>query len=169
MKAWMLCVSFLLAGCAVWGGPPLQAGVDGGDQLRARWGEPSMRWREADGSEQWAYARVPVGTQTFMVYLDPAGRLQRIEKALESSHFARIRPGVDDVQSIMRLIGPPNPVWSMVFEARNELAWEWQICDDWSKLARFGVLFDATSGIVRTSYQQPERLGPHGTAPWCGH
>lgn len=169
MKAfWALCMLVLLAGCVAGGGPALQAGVDGGDQVRARLGEPALRWRDADGSEQWAYPHGPAGTQTVMVFFAADGRLQRIEKALESSHFARIRPGVDDVQSVMRLIGPPNPAWSMVFPARNELAWEWLICDDWSQLARFGVLFDAGSGIVRSTYQQPELRGPHSSAPWCG-
>ena len=37
------------------------------------------------------------------------------------------------------------------------------------QLARFDVLFDATSGVVRTSYQRQALMGPGGVAPWCGH
>lgn len=168
MKAVMTLVALLLAGCVALGEPPLQVGVAGGEQIRARWGEPNMRWRDVDGSEQWAYVGGPSGTQTWMVFLDAQGRLLRSEKVLNSEHFARIRPGIDDVPAVLRLIGPPNPMWSVEFSARNELAWEWLICDDWSQLARFGVLFDANTGVVRSSYQTPELRGRGGIAPWCG-
>lgn len=162
-------LALALAGCVALGGPPLQAGVDGVEQVQARLGDPYLRWRDDDGGEQWAYPRGPMGTQTWMVFLAADGRLQRIEQVLTSRHFARIRPGVDDVQSILRLIGPPNPGGTVEFAARNELAWEWLICDDWSQLARFGVLFDARSGIVRSSYQLPELRGRNSSAPWCSH
>jgi hypothetical protein len=85
------------------------------------------------------------------------------------SHFARITPGRDNRESILQLLGPPNPAWTMYFAARDELAWEWLFCDDWSHLARFGVLFDASSGLVRSTLLRPELLGPDGAAPWCSH
>ena len=36
---------------------------------------------------------------------------------------------------------------------------KWRFCDDWGQVARFDVLFDGMSGIVRTSYQRPELRG----------
>jgi hypothetical protein len=103
-----------------------------------------------------------------MVFIDPRGRLQRIEPVLDMEHFARIEPGKSDQESVLRLIGPPVPQWTSYFKARNELVWEWQFCDSWNQLARFDVLFDATTGIVRTSYQRQALMGFNGVAPWCG-
>lgn len=169
VKTWVMLISLLLTACAGYDGRGLRNGVDRSETVLATMGEPALRWRDADGLEQWAYPRGPMGTQTFMVYLGADQLLIGVDKVLDSAHFARIRPGIDTRDSVLRLIGPPNPAWSSYFEARNELAWEWRICDDWSKLARFGVLFDANSGVVRTTYQRIERMGPDGTAPWCGH
>ena len=164
----MLAVSLLTA-CAAYDGRGLRPGIDDGSAVEASMGAAVMRWTTAEGGQQWAYPRGPQGTQTFMVFLAADGRLQRIEPVLESVHFARIRSGVDNRDSVLRLLGPPNPAWSMYFEARDELAWEWAICDDWNKLARFGVLFDGRTGVVRSTFQRRELSGPAGVTPWCGH
>lgn len=155
--------------CASFDGRGLQPGAAKVDDVVAQMGEPAMRWRDADGSQQLAFPRGPAGTKTFMAFFDPDGRLIRIQNVLEPRTFARIIPGQHNQADILRLLGPANPAWAMYFKARDELAWEWQFCDDWSKLARFGVLFDGTSGLVRSTYQQPELHGHWGGAPFCGH
>ncbi len=164
----LLSCSLLLAGCVSYDGRGLRPGIDGPDSVLASMGEPAMRWEEKDGGERWAYPRGPAGTQTFMVHFGANAKFQKVEKVLDSVHFTRIQAGVDDKESVLRLIGPPNTMWTVYFEARNELAWEWLICDDWNRLARFGVLFDATTGRVRSTFQRPELDGPGG-APICGH
>ncbi|MEF8700097.1 MAG: hypothetical protein V5B32_00445 [Candidatus Accumulibacter sp. UW26] len=176
MKARSLCQSLsllvavlLLAACAGYDGRGLQAGVATRSEVIASMGTPALGWRNADDSEQLAYPRGPAGAQTFMVFIDPRGRLQHIEPVLDMAHFARIEPGKTDQEGVLRLIGPPVPQWTSYFKARNELVWEWQFCDSWNQLARFDVLFDATTGIVRTSYQRPALMGFNGVAPWCGH
>lgn len=161
--------SLLLAACASYDGRGLRPGIDGRDSVQATMGAPAMRWPQDDGGELWAYPRGPAGTQTFMVHLGADGKLQRVEKVLDMTHFARIRTGIDDKDSVQRLIGPPNPAWSVYFEARDELAWEWLFCDDWGLMARFGVLFDGSSGKVRSTFQRPELRGVDGSAPACGH
>jgi hypothetical protein len=95
--------------------------------------------------------------------------LDRIENVLEMGHFARIRSGRSDQPEVLRLLGPPTPHWTAYFKARDELVWEWRFCDSWNQLAFFDVLFDATTGIVRTTYQRPDYSGPDGVAPGCGH
>jgi hypothetical protein len=102
-----------------------------------------------------------------MVFVGPDGRLLRIENVLDMAHFARIRPG-DNQASVLRLIGPPVPQWTDYYQARDELVWEWPFCDGWNQLARFDVLFDASTGIVRTSHQRQDLRGPDGVAPFCG-
>lgn len=168
-KISILLFALTLTACASFDGRELQPGVAKIDDVVRVMGQPAMRWLDVDGNEQLAFPRGPAGTQTFMAFFGPDERLVRLEKVLEPRHFARIVPGQDDQADILRLLGPSNPAWTIYFKARDELAWEWLFCDDWSRLARFGVLFDATSGVVRSTYQQPELPGPKGIAPFCSH
>jgi len=166
-NALILCGLLLLTGCASYGGHGLRPGESTIAEVVGVMGEPVMRWRDADGSEQLAYPRGPAGIHTFMAFFAPDGRLLRLENVLEERHFARIRPGEDDQAAILRLLGPSNPVWTTYYAARDELVWEWRFCNDWSRLARFDVLFDATSGRVRSAYQRPELRGRDGVEPFC--
>jgi len=158
---------FFLAGCASYGGSNLKPGEATFPDVVATMGEPAMRWDDPEGRVQLAYPRGPSGTQTFMVFLGADGRLERIEKVLNSQHFALIENGKSDQATVLRILGPSQPHWTAYFKARDELVWEWNFCDSWGQLARFDVLFDATSGIVRSSYQRPSPLG-RGGAPSCG-
>ena len=54
------------------------------------------------------------------------------------------------------------------FEARDELVWEWRYCDGGNLMAKFDVLFDATTRQVRTSFSRPDYRGPEGVVPTCG-
>lgn len=168
-RAAFLFATFLLAGCAAYSGRGLQPGVATLADVLALMGRPALAWRDADGSEQLAFPRGPAGTQTFMVFISPEGRLRHKEGVLDIEHFARIEAGKSTQETVLRLIGPPVPQWTSFFPARNELVWEWRFCDSWNQLARFAVLFEATTGIVRTTYQQQELAGFDGVAPFCGH
>lgn len=164
----ILTVACLLGACASYSGSSLRPGVTTVSEVIATMGVPAARWTNADGSEQLAYPRGPAGTQTFMAFIAPDGLLRQIDPVLDMEHFARIEAGKSDQESVLRLLGPSVPQWTEYFAARNELVWEWQFCDSWNQLARFDVLFDATTGIVRTSYQRQALMGPNGIAPWCG-
>ena len=167
LSALLLAAALVFAGCASYGGRGLQPGVDGVAEVVAVMGEPALRWRDPDGSEQLAFPRGPAGVHTFMAHFGPHGRLLRIVNALESAQFARLVPGRDDQASVLRLFGPPVPQWTVYYEARDELVWEWAVCDDWNRRARFDVLFDGRTGVVRSSYQLPDLRGRDGVAPWC--
>ena len=166
----------LLSACTSYSGRTLEAGVSTLPEVVATMGEPSMRWKDDDGREQLAYPRGPYGTQTFMAFMGVDGRLERIEGVLDDKHFARIENGKSDMAAVLRLIGPPTPQWTAYFKARDELAMEWRFCDAWNQVARLDVLFDATTGIVRSTFQRPElpemsfSFGRqrHG-ASFCGH
>jgi hypothetical protein len=165
----LIASALVLSACAAYSGSNLKPGVATLAEVVATMGEPAMRWKDDDGREQLAYPRGPAGTQTFMAFIGSDGRLERIEGVLDMAHFARIEPGKSDKAAILRLLGPSQPQWTAYFERRDELVWEWRFCDSWSQLARFDVLFDATTGIVRTSYQRPDLVGLNGDAPSCGH
>ena len=131
-------------------------------------GEPAMRWQDSDGSLQLAYPRGPSGFHTFMVRLGPDGTLQRIENVMDPHGFAQIRPGMTEAR-VLRMLGPPYPVWTAYFKPRDELVWEWRYCNDGGLAARFNVLFDGTSGAVRSAMSLTE--SQTGLCPrdqcWC--
>lgn len=152
----IIILALLGAACASYSGANLKPGIATLSEVYATMGEPAMRWKDADGREQLAYPRGPFGTQTFMAFIDAQGRLERIEGVLDAQHFARIEPGKSDQAAILRLLGPSQPQWTAYFERRDELVWEWRICDAWNRQAFLDVLFDGTTGIVRSSFQRPD-------------
>lgn len=144
--AWVLAGG--LAACAGAGSlVPGEARV--ADVLRTL-GEPAASFREADGASRLAFPRGPAGFETIMVEVDAAGVVRRVGNVLDESHFAAVVPGLDKDQ-VLRLLGPPQPHWTVYFKARDELAWEWRYCDAWNAAARFAVLFDATTEKVRST------------------
>ena len=157
----------VLVGCASYSGSSLRPGVDTLPEVVATMGEPAMRWTDPDGSVQLAYPRGPAGTQTFMAYLGPDGKLVRIDKVLRPEVFARIQEGMTQGE-VQRLIGPPQPHWTQYFKARDELVWEWLFCDGLGQEAFFDVLFDGTSLRVRSTMQRLNLRGWEGVAPGCG-
>ena len=89
---------------------------------------------------------------------------QATKNTLSPESLNRIKPGMSKDQ-VTRLIGPPEPSLTTYFEARDELVWEWRICDEWKQRARFDVLFDATKGVVRSTLTLREECGPGPC--WC--
>ena len=157
-----------MTGCASYSGRGLQPGVSELPEIIATMGEPAMRWENKDGSKQLAYPRGPAGTQTFMVFVDSNGRLQNIEGVLTDKYFAQIIAGKSDAEAVLKLLGPPPPHRTTYFKARDELVWEWRICDNFSQMAFFNVLFDGTTGIVKSTLQIPDYSGFDGVVAFCG-
>jgi hypothetical protein len=158
LRAAIVGAAIVVAACAGYSGSNLRPGVSTADEVFASMGEPALRWREADGREQYAYPRGPLGWQTFMVYIGPDDRLERIEPVLNYEHFALIRHGASTQDEVLKLLGPPSEAPSY-FRARDEIDWEWRVCDSWNSQAFFIVLFDAPSGIVRSTMMRPADEG----------
>ncbi|MDR2614066.1 MAG: hypothetical protein LBC91_01895 [Candidatus Accumulibacter sp.] len=165
----LICSVLLLAACAGFDGRDLKPGQSMTEDVVESMGIPAMRWQDPDGREQLAYPRGPAATQTFMVFMAPDGRLERIEKALDPEHFARIQNEKSDMAGVLRLLGPVSLRNDVYFEARDERVWSWLFCDSWNQEAYFDVLFDGTTGIVRSTQQRPNYVGRDGIVPSCGH
>ncbi len=142
--------ALFLNACASYDGRGLQPGIAQLPDVLLTMGEPAMRWDDPDGSSQLAYPRGPLGTATFMVHIDPQGKLQKIENVLDMRGFSRVQADMDKAQ-VLRALGPAIPEKTVYFEARDELVWEWRYCNDWNRYARFYVLFDGTSERVRSA------------------
>lgn len=114
-------------------------------------GPPALEWAHTDGSRRLAYPTGPFGVHTWMVQIAPDGRLERIENVLTEEHFARIKPGMS-MEDVLQILGPVAPSGGVTyFERRDELVREWLYCPDWRRLSRFYVLFDGTTGKVRST------------------
>jgi len=165
MKLWIvLLCNILLPACASYSGSGLKPGEARLEDVQSLMGPPAMRWQDADGSVQLAYPRGPVGYHTFMVQLGPDGRLQSITNVLEPSGFARIHTGMTK-DAVLRAFGPPDYSRTVYFKARDELVWDWRFCSGLGAPSRFQVLFDNTSGRVRSTMAQAEI---HRAAASCG-
>lgn len=157
----------LLAACASYRGSGLQPGIATLPEVLATMGEPAMRWQEADASVQLSYPRGPDGPYSFMVHLGADGRLKGINNVLNDTYFSRIVPGSDQA-FVLRTLGPSTPQWTAYFKARDELVWEWLFCDGGGSMARFDVLFDNTTKLVRGTMARPDYRGLDGAVPPCG-
>lgn len=144
-----LLAALLLSACA---GLPDRATES---ELRQHLGTPALSWDEADGRRLQAYPTGPMGFATWMVRLDPDGRVEALENALDPARFARIQPGQSQAE-VLRILGPSEPRWTIYFEARDELVWAWRYCDEWSEPARFHVLFDGRTKTVRSTLSLSE-------------
>ncbi|OGT00701.1 MAG: hypothetical protein A3F73_03440 [Gallionellales bacterium RIFCSPLOWO2_12_FULL_59_22] len=150
--------TLLIASCATYSGSGLEPGVARLEDVTRVMGQPAMRWQNPDNSMQLAFPHGPFGLHTYMAYLAPDGRLQRIENVMEPKAFALIRPGMTEAE-VLRTLGPSYPGWTSYYKARDELVWEWRYCDDWNKVERFHVLFDRTEGTVRSTMSLLEKCG----------
>src|SRR5574343_1047089 len=169
-RRWLGLAFLLLSGCASYDGYGLNPQHSRLDDVVRVMGQPSLRWQEADGAQTLVYPRGPVGLHTYFVRGDAAGRFVSRENVLTSTYCARIQPGMTQEQ-VVRILGPSVAAWTVYFEARDELVWEWRYCDDWHDTARFNVLFDGTTRLVRSTLSATERqrgLYTLGVRPtWC--
>ena len=117
-------LALVLSGCAGYGPGDLHPGHTDAD-LRARMGEPTDRYAQADGGWVAEYARGPMGKHTYRVELDGAGRVRGWEQVLTEARFDAVAIGA--LQADVRLqLGRPSEtrtgwrgigeVWSYRYE-----------------------------------------------------
>jgi hypothetical protein len=156
MKYWITIFSvLLLVACASYDGRGLKPGENSLEDVLQLMGQPAQRWQNADGTLQLAYPRGPMGFHTYMVSIAKDGKLRQIENVMIEKNFARIQPGMTQ-NEVLYILGPSYPYWTVYFEGRDELVWEWRFCDRWNEAARFNVLFDNTKGTVRSTLSLTE-------------
>ena len=156
-KALLLVSSMIVAACASYEGRGLKVGGASLEDVQATMGQPAMQWQDPDGSRQLAYPRGPAGFHTFMVRLSPHGKLLSIENVLDERHLADVRAGMSK-EEVLRVLGPSNERMTVYFPARDELVWDWRYRAVFGEPMRMMVLFDATSGKVRSTMVQREQF-----------
>jgi len=116
-----------MAGCADFSDMPVTPG-EPAEAVRATLGRPSGVYR-AGPDTLLEYAKGPTGQVTYMARIGPDQRLLSYEQVLTSAKFARIRPGVDTMESVLiafgrpaeklRLAHPPYDVWAYRYKEQN--------------------------------------------------
>jgi hypothetical protein len=136
------------------------AAVSTGDStqdVEARVGAPGTVWKNADGSEVWEYPLGPSGVQTFMIDIGTDQAVLAVHQVLREEYFSKVVAGMSR-DEVRRLLGRPKEVW--YFPARDEEVWVWRYLE--VNYRFFNVLFDRTSGTVRTTLRLDEVFLPGG-------
>ena len=150
----LFALGLLAAGCANF------SAISPGDSaptVEARVGPPGTVWKNADGSEAWEYPMGPTGVQTFMIDIGPDRAVRAVRQVLTEEYFAKVVAGMSR-EDVRRLLGRPKEVW--YFPARDEEVWTWRYLE--VNYRFFNVLFDRTSGTVRTTLRLDEVFLPGG-------
>ena len=157
--------ALFLSACAGYSSSALTPGVSTRPEVEARLGQPAMTWKNADGSQQLAFATGPGGTQTFMAFIGPDGKLTRLVGVLNEYYFNLIRPGMTQ-DEVLGLLGPaslnPTP-----YRRTDTLTWSWLYCQSQNVQQYFDVNFDAGTGRVRSIGQHQWTHGYMPGTPPC--
>ena len=153
-RAAALLALILAAGCANFSA--ISPG-DSAQTVETRVGAPGAVWKNADGSEVWEYPLGPAGVQTFMIDVGPDRTVRAVRQVLKEEYFSKVVAGMSR-DEVRRLLGRPKEVW--YFPARDEEVWTWRYLEVNYRL--FNVLFDHTSGAVRSTLRLDEVFLPAG-------
>jgi hypothetical protein len=116
----------LLAGCAL---PPPVPGSSA-DSLRQAWGPPTDTHALPGGGQRLEYATGPFGRTTWMIDLDPQGRVQQARQVLQPAWLMAQPIGLDR-EALRREMGRPGEIrgvhgggqtWYWRFET-NDCLW----------------------------------------------
>lgn len=111
----------LLAGCAGYAPSGVSTGQSEADVVRAM-GPPTGSYPMPDG-RRLEFARGPFGRHTYMVDLDAAGRVTRVEQVLSEANFLRVTPGMSR-DELLRLLGRPGEVFAVPWQ--RAVVWNWR-------------------------------------------
>jgi hypothetical protein len=126
----------------------LKPGVTSLQAVREIMGEPTMEWRDADGSLTWEYPRTPQGLVNYMIDFGPDQVLREVRQVLTEANFARVRAGMS-MPEIRRLLG--RPAHEIYFPLKKEHVWDWKIKADAGMEQFFNVHFSEDGVVLQTS------------------
>ena len=158
--ACLVAVASLAAGCTAIGVARLEPGRSSEADVRGALGEPAKVYTDPGGARQLAFPLGPQGTQTYMAFLGPEGRLVRLEQVLTEEQFRRIAAGTTSAAELERLIGPP---WRTVdFPRKRQVAWDYVFEDTWGYTVDYSVMLDERGIVAGTVYARRERGNDNG-------
>ncbi len=156
-----LCAAALLgvlAGCAGlhFGEPRITKGQTADEVTRAM-GTPTSRYNLANGVQRLEYASGPYGRTTYMVDLDPAGRVIEFDQVLTEINFNSLPPGMTRDEVLVR-IGRPSERFYIGWQQRDVWAYRYPI----NECLWFMVSMGSAGRVVDMGYGIDRRCDPGG-------
>ena len=136
----------------------LEEGVSTEIQVRKEFGDPVTITTEADGSRTFDYPRQPEGWTNYVIKLGADGKMTSLRQLLNEDNFARIRPGMSQLE-VRQLLGRPDRMQK--YDLKNEVVWDWRFKpQEESRL--FSVTFSAEGRVLSTSIADDPRETQRG-------
>ena len=126
----------------------LRPGSTTTDDVRQIMGNPSLEWRDADGTRIWEYPRTPEGMVNYMLVIGPDHVLREIRQVLTEENFNRVRPGMTKDQ-VRYLLG--QPAHQVRFPLKQETVWDWKTKVEPGMEWYFNVHFNDDGVVTGTS------------------
>ncbi len=95
------------------------------DDVRAKMGEPRRVWPDANGAESWEYSNQPSWNAAYMVRLDPARQVIRVDQVLTRENLLTLEPGLSQ-EDVERRLGAPAIKRIDRPTGGEQWAWYWQ-------------------------------------------
>lgn len=157
----LFCAALLaLAACDQQKISELTPGVDGKEQVQAKWGQPEAIWEGANGEQILEYNRQPAGRRNWHVVLGADGKLLRTEQVLNPRNFAKVQPGMP-MEAVRQLLG--KPAKQIPYELQNEVHWHYKyLGDNGVDEMLFTVVFTPSSMAVKSASGGPDPMARGG-------
>lgn len=158
--AWSV-VSALLIGLAVTACDSqriaeLEEGVATEADVRAKFGEPTVVYKDDNGARTFEYTRQPQGHRNYMITIGGDGKMTALRQVLKADTFAKVTTDLDKAQ-VRRLLG--QPAKTIIYPLKpNEEHWDWRYMDG-TQSRWFTVTFDANGRVLRTASTLDEPEG----------
>jgi hypothetical protein len=147
-----LAAAALLAGCAGYAPRGIAPGQSAA-QVQQQLGTPTGRHTLAGGGTRLEYARGPFGKHTYMVDLDPAGRVTGWQQVLTEANFNAVAgsPGMP-AEELLRRLGRPSHVRGGGWQPGEVWSWRYDaVFCQWFQV-------DVVAGRVRGAAYGPDPL-----------
>ncbi len=138
----------LLAGCAGYAPTGVRSGQTA-DEVASLMGPPTGRYALAGGGQRLEYARGPMGKHTYMIDLDPAGRVTGWTQVLTEANFNALPTGITRDELLLRL-GRPSHRFYLGWQDLDVWAYRYNVYEClWFmvSLNREGRVHDTSYGI----------------------
>lgn len=145
-----LVATTLLAACA---SPASVPPGSSESELIGKLGRPDSEFVLPDGGKRFEYNRGEFMQRSWMVDLDSGGRVARVDQVRDETHFAQLKPGADDKETVRRALGTP---WKVEYYPPSRLTgWLYPYRESGVFNSVMTVMFDP-EGIFRRAENGPD-------------
>lgn len=160
---WLALTVLLVSGCAALRAPSIPPGASMAD-VESKIGKPLDVLSTPAGDLVWQYPSGPFGQQAYIVTFGTDQRVKNISQPLTWEKFATIRTGMSR-EDIRLMFG--RPFASVTYRPLDEEVWSYRYLIPVNDNRVFNVHFDAETGRVKTTSDQPDLLF-HPITPSAG-